>query len=114
MDILQHINPNILGIAIIVLMADFIIMMFIYIPRIDKLRKLEKKIDKLKSDRDYAIAQWSISMISTNAERQQILKLLKEARGRVKQSNDIRAQLANAYDNLTKSLGRNNDPSKLP
>lgn len=108
-DIIQSINPNILGIAIIVTMVAFIIMMLIYLPRIGKLGKLEQKIEKLKNDRDYAIAQWSISMVSTNSDRQKILKLLREAKCRTKQSNDIRAQLANAYDRLVETIGKPHD-----
>lgn len=108
-SILQSIDPNLLVIAIVVMMVAFIIMMCIYIPRIEKLRKLEQKIEKLKTDRDYAIAQWSISMVSTNADRQKILKLLREAKCRTKQSNDIRAQLANAYDRLVETIGKPHD-----
>ena len=102
MDILQSIDPNILGIAIIVLMVAFIIMMFIYIPRIDKLRNLENDKKQYKSERDYAVEQWSIAMISSNRQKDKILTDLKNTEGRKNQYSKIAKTMAEAYDKVKK------------
>ena len=104
MDILQSIDPNLLAIAIIVMMVAFIIMMFVYIPRIEKLRKLENEKKQYKSDRDYAVEQWSVAMVSGNRQKDKILKDLKNTEGRKNQYSKIAKTMAEAYDKVKKDL----------
>lgn len=114
MDILQSIDPNILGIAIVVMMVAFIIMMFIYIPRIDKLRKLENEKKQYKSERDYAVEQWSIAMISSNRQKDKILNDLKNTEGRKNQYSKIAKTMAEAYDKLKGQYGIDISKQELP
>lgn len=104
MDILQTIDPNILGIAIIVTMVAFIIMMIIYVPRIEKLRELENDKKRYKSERDYAVEQWSVAMISSNRQKDKILTDLKNTEGRKNQYSKIAKTMAEAYDKVKKDL----------
>ena len=104
MDILQSIDPNLLAIAIIVMMVAFIIMMFVYIPRIEKLRKLENEKKQYKSERDYAVEQWSVAMVSGNRQKDKILKDLKNTEGRKNQYSKIAKTMAEAYDKVKKDL----------
>ena len=101
---IQSIDPNILGIAIIVTMVAFLFMMIVYIPRIEKLRKLENEKKQYKSERDYAVEQWSISMISENRQKDKILKDLKNTEGRKNQYSKIAKTMAEAYDKVKKDL----------
>ena len=105
MDILQSIDPNILGIAIIVLMVAFLFMMIIYIPRIEKRRELERDKKRYKAERDYAVEQWSIAMISSNRQKDKILTDLKNTEGRKNQYSKIAKTMAEAYDKLKGQYG---------
>lgn len=103
-SILQSIDPNLLVIAIVVMMVAFIIMMCIYIPRIEKLRELERDKKQYKAERDYAVEQWSISMISGNRQKDKILNDLKNTEGRKNQYSKIAKTMAEAYDKVKKDL----------
>lgn len=102
---IQSIDPVLLAIAIIVMMVAFIIMMFIYIPRVEKLRKLENEKKQYKSERDYAVEQWSIAMISGNRQKDKILTDLKNTEGRKNQYSKIAKTMAEAYDKLKGQYG---------
>lgn len=105
MDILQSINPNLLAIAIVVMMVAFIIMMAIYIPRVEKLRELENDKKRYKAERDYAVEQWSIAMISGNRQKDKILNDLKNTEDRKNQYSKIAKTMAEAYDKLKGQYG---------
>ena len=96
----QSIDPNLLAIAIVVMMVTFIIMMFIYIPRVEKLRELENDKKRYKAERDYAVEQWSIAMISGNRQKDKILNDLKNTENRKNQLSKISKKMAEAYDKL--------------
>ena len=100
----QSIDPNLLAIAIVVMMVAFIIMMCIYIPRIEKLRQLENDKKRYKAERDYAVEQWSIAMISGNRQKDKILNDLKNTEGRKCQYSKIAKTMAEAYDKVKKDL----------
>ena len=104
MDILQSIDPTVVAIVLGLIVLSFIIMMFIYIPRIDKLRKLEDEKKQYKSERDYAVEQWSIAMISGNRQKDKILTDLKNTEGRKNQYSKIAKTMAEAYDKVKKDL----------
>ncbi len=114
MDILQSINPNLLAIAIVVMMVAFIIMMCIYIPRIEKLRQLENDKKRYKAERDYAVEQWSIAMISGNRQKDKILNDLKNTEGRKNQYSKIAKTMAEAYDKLKEQYGIDILQKELP
>lgn len=114
MDILQSINPNLLVIAIVVMMVTFIIMMFIYIPRIEKLRELENDKKRYKAERDYAVEQWSIAMISGNRQKDKILNDLKNTEDRKNQFSKISKKMAEAYDKLKGQYGIDILKQELP
>lgn len=101
----QSIDPNLLAIAIVVMMVAFIIMMFIYIPRVEKLRELENNKKRYKAERDYAVEQWSITMISGNRQKEKILQDLKNAENRKNQFSKISKKMAEAYDKLKGQYG---------
>ena len=96
----QSIDPNLLAIAIVVMMVAFIIMMLIYIPRVEKLRELENDKKCYKAERDYAVEQWSIAMISGNRQKDKILQDLKNTENRKNQLSKISKKMAEAYDKL--------------
>ncbi len=102
MDILQSIDPNIAAIVLGLIILSFLVMMLIYIPRIDKLRKLENEKKQYKSERDYAVEQWSIAMISSNRQKDKILNDLKNTEGRKNQYSKIAKTMAEAYDKVKK------------
>jgi hypothetical protein len=114
MDILQSINPNLLAIAIVVMMVAFIIMMIIYIPRVEKLRELENDKKRYKAERDYAVEQWSIAMISGNRHKDKILNDLKNTEGRKNQYSKIAKTMAEAYDKLKGRYGIDISKQELP
>lgn len=112
--ILQSIDPNLLAIAIVVMMVAFIIMMFIYIPRIEKLRELERDKKQYKAERDYAVEQWSVAMISGNRQKNKILNDLKNTEGRKCQYSKIAKTMAEAYDKLKEQYGIDISKQELP
>lgn len=110
----QSIDPNLLAIAIVVMMVAFIIMMFIYIPRVEKLRELENDKKRYKAERDYAVEQWSITMISSNRQKDKILNDLKNTEGRKNQYSKIAKTMAEAYDKLKGQYGIDIPQKELP
>ena len=100
----QSIDPSLLAIAIVVTMVAFIIMMFIYIPRVEKLRELENDKKRYQAERNYAVEQWSIAMISGNRQKDKILNDLKNTEGRKNQYSKIAKIMAEAYDQVKKDL----------
>lgn len=102
---IQSIDPNILGIAIIVMMVAFLFMMIVYIPRIEKLRELERDKKRYKAERDYAVEQWSIAMVSNNRQKDKMLQDLKDAENRKGQFSKISKKMAEAYDKLKGQCG---------
>lgn len=113
-DIFPVIDPTVLAIAVIIAMAAFIIMMFIYIPPVEKVRKLERKAEELKASRDYVIEQWSIAMIAGKAEKEKILQDLKNTEGRKCQLSKIAKTMAEAYDKLRAQYGIDILQKELP
>lgn len=110
----QSIDPGLLAIAIVVMMAAFIIMMLIYIPRVEKLRELENDKKRYKTERDYAVEQWSIAMISGNRQKDKILNDLKNTEGRKDQYSKIAKTMAEAYDKLKGQYGIDILKQELP
>ena len=110
----QSIDPNLLAIAIVIMMVAFIIMMFIYIPRIEKLRQLENDKKRYKAERDYAVEQWSIAMISSNRQKDKILNDLKNTEGRKCQYSKIAKTMAEAYDKLKEQYRIDIPQKELP
>lgn len=110
----QSINPNLLAIAIVIMMVAFIIMMCIYIPRIEKLRQLENDKKRYKAERDYAVEQWSIAVISGNRQKDKILQDLKNTEGRKCQYSKIAKTMAEAYDKLKEQYGIDIPQKELP
>ena len=104
MDILQSIDPTVVAIVLGLIVLSFIIMMCIYIPRIEKLRELENDKKRYKAERDYAVEQWSIAMISGNRQKDKILNDLKNTEGRKCQYSKIARTMAEAYDRVKKDL----------
>ena len=103
--LIQSIDPTFLAITVIVMFVAFIIMMVIYSPRIEKLRQLERDKKRYKAERDYAVEQWSIAMISSNRQKDKILNDLKNAENRKNQFSKISKQMAEAYDKLKGQYG---------
>ena len=97
---IQSIDPTVLGIVVGLVVLAFIIMMCIYIPRIEKLRELENDKKRYKAERDYAVEQWSIAMISGNRQKDKILQDLKNSENRKNQFSKISKTMAEAYDKL--------------
>ena len=110
----QSIDPNLLAIAIVIMMVAFIIMMFIYIPRVEKLRELENDKKRYKAERDYAVEQWSIAMISGNRQKDKILNDLKNTENRKNQYSKIAKTMAEAYDKLKGQYGIDISQKELP
>lgn len=110
----QSIDPNLLAIAIIVMMVAFVIMMLIYIPRVEKLRELENNKKRYKAERDYAVEQWSIAMISGNRQKDKILNDLKNTEDRKNQFSKISKTMAEAYDKLKGQHGIDISKQELP
>lgn len=104
-NIFQSVDPTLLAIAVIVMFVAFIIMMVIYVPRIEKLRQLERDKKRYKAERDYAVEQWSIAMVSNNRQKDKILNDLKNAENRKNQFSKISKQMAEAYDKLKGQCG---------
>ena len=105
MDILQSIDPTVVAIVLGLIVLSFIIMMLIYIPRVEKLRELENDKKRYKAERDYAVEQWSIAMISGNRQKDRILQDLKNTEGRKNQFSKISKKMAEAYDKLKGRYG---------
>ena len=104
MDILQSIDPTVVAIVLGLIVLSFIIMMLIYLPRIEKLRELENDKKRYKAERDYAVEQWSIAMISGNRQKDKILTDLKNTENRKNQYSKIAKTMAEAYDKVKKDL----------
>ena len=101
----QSIDPNLLAIAIVIMMVTFIVMMIFYIPRVEKLRELENDKKRYKAERDYAVEQWSIAMISGYRQKDKILQDLKNSENRKNQFSKISRTMAEAYDKLKGQYG---------
>lgn len=97
-------DNTLLYIAVILMGIVSLIFMCIYIPRVNKLCKLEENIKQCKAERDYAIEQWSIAMISGNRQKDKILNDLKNTEGRKNQYSKIAKTMAEAYDKMKKDL----------
>ena len=104
-NLIRSINPNVLGIVIGLIILAFIIMMLVYIPRIEKIRKLENDKKRYKAERDYAVEQWSIAMISGDRQKDNILQDLKNSENRKNQFSKISKTMAEAYDKLKGQYG---------
>ena len=114
MDILQSIDPTVVAIVLGLIVLSFIIMMLIYIPRVEKLRELENDKKRYKAERDYAVEQWSIAMISGNRQKDKILNDLKNTEGRKSQYSKIAKTMAEAYDKLKGQYGIDISKQELP
>jgi hypothetical protein len=110
----QSIDPALLAIAVVIMMVAFIIMMLIYIPRVEKLRELENDKKRYKAERDYAVEQWSVAMISGNRQKDKILEDLKNTEGRKNQFSKISKTMAEAYDKLKGQYGIDILKQELP
>lgn len=110
----QSIDPNLLAIAIVIMMVAFIIMMIFYIPRVEKLRELENDKKRYKAERDYAVEQWSIAMLSGDRQKDKILQDLKNSENRKNQFSKISRTMAEAYDKLKGQCGIDISKQELP
>ena len=113
-NLIRSINPNVLGIVIGLIILAFIIMMLVYIPRIEKIRKLENDKKRYKAERDYAVEQWSIAMISGDRQKDNILQDLKNSENRKNQFSKISKTMAEAYDKLKGQYGIDILKQELP
>lgn len=110
----QPIDPNLLAIAIVIMMVAFIVMMIFYIPRVEKLRELENDKKRYKAERDYAVEQWSIAMLSGDRQKDEILQDLKNSENRKNQFSKISRTMAEAYDKLKGQYGIDISKQELP
>ncbi len=99
----QQVNPILMWSTVLVISLTVLILLFVYIPRIEEITRLNNKINKLNDMLDVALSGWCYEILESNGMKEAHKKAIKEKDGRIKQASDRAAKMAFLYENKKES-----------
>ena len=104
MESINYINPNLLAVVLGLLSLVALVLLFIFMPRIDSLKKAESDRDKYKAKCDYYINALSIELIKSGHTDAEIKSMMADCEEKIAEKEN-RAKQASKRSEIFAALG---------
>lgn len=103
MESINHVDPVVTAIILCLFAFAAIVLMFIFLPRIDDLMKTRAERDKYKAERDYYINALSIELIKSGHTASEVRDIMTECKKKITEK-EHRAKQASKRSKIFASI----------